>query len=392
MKSAENPTRSMTGVSVSRSGVRPIHVALFTTTFDVSGAERVLAHLALGLAARNYRVSILGLQRRSGALETLLHGTNVVFRSFDVRTQWDPRPLWKLRRFLRDEHVDVLYTFLFHPLVIGRIVGRWAGVPLVLSSQQTMEWERPHEVWLNRVTARWCDCVVAVSHNVQTYLEQKVHIPLEKLTTIYNCVDVAAFTPDQPVLPDRPHVATIGFAARLVPEKDFETLLQAFARLAAERPGVRLRLAGDGPLRDKLQGSIASMGLSDRVELLGQVENMVAFHRSLDVYVQSSHIEGLPCAVLEAMSTARPVVATGVGGNADAVAEGVTGFLVPPRSPELMAERFASLIDDPPLARAMGDRGRERVLELFSAEGMVRNTEELIDRLRHRTLQTGVFM
>ncbi|MFN8058444.1 MAG: glycosyltransferase [Vicinamibacterales bacterium] len=355
-------------------------VLLLTTTFDVSGAERVVAQTATGLAARGYRVIVACLVPRSGALAALLQGTGVETVSLDMRSKIDPGPVWRLRRLLRRERVDVVYTFLFHAHLVGRVASRLARVPLVLSSQQAMDWETTAQVRLNRWTARWCDYAIGVSARVEDYLADVVRIPRVKLVTIYNCVDLDAFPFIEAAPPAPGSPVVIGSAARLAPEKDHDTLLAAIARLRDEGLAVRLLLAGDGSERTRLEALTARLGLTDAVEFLGHVSSMRAFHESLAIYVQSSHVEGLPVAVLEAMATGRPIVATRVAGNEEALVDGETGMLVAHGSVAAMTDALRSLVVDEGRRRAMGLAGRRRVESLFSAEHMVETTDALIRR------------
>jgi glycosyltransferase involved in cell wall biosynthesis len=362
------------------------HIVLFTTTLDASGAERVVALLADGLSTLGYRVSVIALQRRSGALAKLIKQPNVRVQDFGASSYFDLGVASRLRRWLDAERVSVLYTFLFHAHVLGRYAGRHAGTPCVLSSQQTVAWGGRTRRMLERWTMRWCDCIVAVSKSVRDDLVEELAVPPDRVRVIANAIDVASFAPKTRPF-DRSgstEPITFGSASRLVVERDHESLVRGFALARRSMPQIRLRLAGTGPLLSRLESVARSEGVSNAVAFLGQVDDVREFHDGLDVYLQPSKAEGLPCAVVEAMAMRRPVVATDVPGNRDAVAAGTTGWLIPPGSPETWAAALIEAASDSPRAVAFGIAGRERAEALFDARLMIDSTVQLIEELRSR--------
>lgn len=356
-------------------------IVFLTTAFDVGGAERVMIHAAAGLRRRGWRVIVAGLEVRTGQVARELQSAGVEVMSLGISRHLGllavPLLAWRLRRL----RADVLYTFLIHAHVVGRLAGALAGTPVLLSSQQVMAWEgRPAE-WLNRLTARWCTRVVAVSHRVQEYLEHDVGLPAWQLTTISNCVDVDRFAMAPP---DFSAPLVVGSVARLSAEKDHESLLVAFVEVRRQRPDARLLIAGSGPERPRLEQRVVALGLGEAVEFLGHVVDVRTVLRQLQVFVQSSHVEGLPVAVLEALASGRPVIAAAVGGNDEAVVDGVTGLLVPPASPAALAQAILRVADDPAFAESMARAGREHVSRFFSADAMVNSTEALLNDLADR--------
>jgi glycosyltransferase involved in cell wall biosynthesis len=360
-----------------------VHVALLTTTLDVSGAERVVAALADGLIQADYRVSVVALQRRSGALTRLVRNPNVSMLDLGVRGAWDVGAIGRLRRWLLAERVSVLYTFLFHAHLLGRCAGRLAGVPHILSSQQVANWGGSGRRALERLTAHWCERIVAVSDGVRIDLIQRMHVPADRVRVIFNAVDVDAYhSRTRPFEQPRPAGQVVfGSASRLAPEKDHASLLQGFAMAVRNRPDLRLRLAGDGPLEARLRREVQTLGLQRHVEMLGQIADVASFYDSLDVYVQPSRTEGLPCAVVEAMAMSRPVVATDVAGNRDAVVPGVTGLLIPAGSPQAWAAALTSIAGDVAYAQRLGAAGRQRAVEMFDAKAMIASTLCMLEEL-----------
>jgi glycosyltransferase involved in cell wall biosynthesis len=169
-------------------------------------------------------------------------------------------------------------------------------------------------------------------------------------------------------------VLTVG---SLTPQKDQATLLEAFARVARTRDEARLLIAGEGALRADLERRRDALGLGDRVRFLGDREDVADLLEACDLFVLSSVREGLSVTLLEAMRAGRAVVATDVGGNAEAVARDVTGRIVATRDPRALAGALESLLGDPARREAFGSAARARFAERFTAERMVRETEAL---------------
>jgi glycosyltransferase involved in cell wall biosynthesis len=209
----------------------------------------------------------------------------------------------------------------------------------------------------------------------------RMGFPEERVDVIFNAIQVATYTPATRPFDRAGQQIVVGSASRLAPEKNHESLIQGFALARRTTPGLILRLAGTGPLAPRLAAVVAEQQLTDCVELLGHVEDVRGFFESLDLYVQPSRTEGLPCAVIEAMAMKRPVVATDVPGNRDAVVHGSTGWLIAPNSPEAWANAISEALRDRPRAIALGEAGRRRAEELFDSEAMVTKTLHLLKRL-----------
>jgi glycosyltransferase involved in cell wall biosynthesis len=194
-----------------------------------------------------------------------------------------------------------------------------------------------------------------------------------KIEVVHNGVDDGLFFPssDRRELRRDLGLSQEGFywvsVCRLVPEKGAAELLSAFARLARSSTRAKLLLVGDGPEAASMERRFMEEGLADRVVFAGRCrpEKVARWLRAADAFVLASHNEGLPNVVLEAMACGLPVVATDVGGTGEAVFEGVSGLLVPPRDVEALAEAMTRISEDPELAAGFGAAGRTRVERYF---------------------------
>jgi glycosyltransferase involved in cell wall biosynthesis len=296
----------------------------------------------------------------------------------------DVRILPRLARLLCRERIRILVTFMFHPTLLGRVVGWLCRVPVRISSERVMAWEGRGRRLLNRWTIPLATHVVAVSERVAAYAAREFRIPPDRLSTIVNGVDLDHF---RPVTRERgANAPTLGCTARLHRKNDHATLLRAFAGLSARWPEARLLLVGRGPEEPRLRKLADALAVSSRVDFLGEQPDVAPSLAQMDVYVQASAAEGMPNSVLEAMATGLPVVATAVGGTPEVVADGETGLLVPPGDPVALAAALETLLANPVMTKAFGRAGRARVEAHFGEKLMLQRVETLLDRLVERHL------
>jgi glycosyltransferase involved in cell wall biosynthesis len=227
--------------------------------------------------------------------------------------------------------------------------------------------------------------VIAISDAVRAF-HIRAGLPAEKLITIHYGLDSvpdvpSELTPAEAGIPDdAPLLLAVG---RLIEQKDHATLLDAFARVAAARPGTRLAILGWGRLEDETRARIRRLGLDESVVLPGRVEPRDWLQRA-DVFVHTSRWEGFGIVLLEAMLAGLPVVATRVSAIPEIVVNAETGILVDPGDVSGVARALAELLDDATVRRAMGDAGRRRAEEEFSVARMELATARVYEQALRR--------
>jgi sugar transferase (PEP-CTERM/EpsH1 system associated) len=222
---------------------------------------------------------------------------------------------------------------------------------------------------------------VALSPDLQAYLRDAIGVRQDRIEQIFNGVDCETFAPATlrnaiPGCPfNGPQYRIVGAVGRLDPVKNHVGLVQAFAQAIRRRPALaetmRLIIVGEGDERARIEAVLKDVGIRDLAWLPGERQDIPAVLRGLDLFVLPSIGEGVSNTILEAMATGLPVLATDVGANADLVADGITGSIVPPGELGTFGEGIARYAADGTLSRAHGRAGRLRVEQRFSLERMV---------------------
>lgn len=278
--------------------------------------------------------------------------------------------------------IDLIHTHNSGPHFYGALAGFLTRRPIIHTKHGRNEPVNRRKVLLNRFSSFLTRRVIAVSRNAAEVCTEVERVPPAKVSVIHNGVDISLFdrgdgfgaVPGQPV--------QLGVVARLAPEKDHLTLLRACTVLKNRGVPYHLLIVGDGPLRSDLEQQACDMGLAGHVAFSGVSHDIAALLRQFDIFVLSSLTEGISLTLLEAGATALPIVATAVGGTPEVVVDGVTGFLVPPQQPEVLADRLMHLIQDLQLRVTLGANGRKRVVDQFD----IRRTAACYEQVYHEIL------
>src|SRR5262249_3712122 len=274
-------------------------------TLDRSGAEKQMVLLAKGLPRDRFRVEVAALTRL-GPLEAELDAAGIPVTAIGKHLKLDPLALVRLARFLEAGAFDVVQTWIFAANTYGRVASRMAGVPVVVVAEMAVDlWKGRFERFVDRRLATWCDRLVGNSHAVVEFYRQ-LGVPGDRLAMIYSGVE-----DEEPPAVDPGAVrASFGFpsgaplvlfAGRLAEQKRVDDLLKALDLLQHVQPDVRTLIAGDGPLRGRLEETATAYALDGRVRFLGHRDDVPRLLAAADMLVLPSSYEGLPNVVLEAM-------------------------------------------------------------------------------------------
>lgn len=349
-------------------------------SLNVGGAQKLLPLFAQAVRDVDVELTVATLfPSRVGELAAELESLGARVRGFPGRRLLDPLRAARLIRFLRRGRFDVLFTHLTASNILGPLAGRIAGVPTVATLHsiapapprfQTFErWALRHVTSCNVAVGQ----AVAAAHRETVAGARCVVIPNPVEQTQPLADDDRLAMRRELIGTERVMLASVG---RLRPVKGFADLLVAFAELRRSRPEAALVIAGTGPLETELRSRIDDLGLRGHAHLVGLRDDVPRLLAAADVYVCSSHHEGLPLSLLEAMEAGLPVVATDVGDVRSVVVDG-TGVVVPPRDPDAMAGALRQLLEDSGRLRATGAAARRHVHHNYRVDEWARRLIEL---------------
>lgn len=363
-----------------------IDIAYIIPRPEIGGAERQLLKLLQSIDKGRFRTHVLCLDGSGSLMPEYVAAADSV-HVIGRRHLFDIRALARTIETIRNIGPAVCHTYLYIANLFGGWAARLAGVPKVVASQRGLGIDPQHsrlkrvEQWLmNIVIAQFADTLTANSQAVSARMADVGWRPVE---VIYNGIDESECPSSGPDVRSRlgfPEGATLlATIARLDPKKDLETLLRAFSRVEHAHPAIDLVVIGGGfdAYEKRLQALADQLRIADKVHFLGFRSDALELLAACDVSLLSSLTEGLPNAVLESMLLGKPVVATAVGGVPELITHGVEGLLVAPGDCRQMAANVLTLIEDPHLARKMGQRGRARARSQFGLSTMVHRSTGL---------------
>lgn len=369
----------------------PERLAHIIPTLDQAGAEKQMTTLACELKRRGWDVHV-GVLTRDGPYRAVLEEAGVPVFLVSKRGKVDLGALVRLQRWLQEIRPAIVQTWLFAANVYGRLAAKKAGVPHILASERCVDlWKAWWHFWFDRYLGRWSKYIIVNSSGVAEFYKSK-GLPQQKLVVIPNGIGKL----EKPTgsrralllelgLPEGARL--LGIVGRLWPQKGLRDAIWAADLLKRIRDDVHLLIVGDGPERRALERYCENLEITDRVHFLGHRPDALRITSQLDVFWNTSRYEGQSNSLMEAMSLGVPVVASDIPGNRDLVVHGQTGFLVT-RGPEFragVAKFTKKILEDPELARRLGEAARERMEKEFSVERMVAAYETLYRALLEGT-------
>lgn len=372
-----------------------VKIIYLITDLITGGAQRALYQLVAHLDDSRFEVTavvcLYPTEHSGGQLMMAerIRSLDIPVVDLGMKPKWRVDALAKLYRLLRQEQPVILHCWMFHANLLGRLIGRMARVPLIITGRRNVKIGSQSRERLKRWTRHWDDHITAVCETArQAEIEHTAVLP-EKVTTIYNGIELAQFHPTNSVaaqtlrhsleLPSDARL--VGTVCRLHPQKGLAHLLHAVPQVLAHIPTAHFLIAGTGELRAELEAQTQQLGITNQVHFLGERRDVPDLLAGLDLFVLPSLWEGMPNVVLEAMAVGLPVVATAVDGTLEIVKQHETGLLVPPADEQALADAIIALLSDSTRAKSMGDAGRQRIETHFSLTTTVQQTEALYDRL-----------
>lgn len=326
----------------------------------IHGVTRLLLSWVSEFRKTNIELSLCVLRTDAGT-----QGFYHLDAPIDVlnRGKVDPRTIIDLYRIIKRDNIQVLHCHGYGASVFGRIVGIITGCPVVLHEHMVDPdipfYQKIADKILSSLTTRG----IAVSHAVKTFMTDVRHIPEDKVFVLHNTVSsdfCNTYTEEQKNeyvkkynIPGNKRL--VGILGRLDPLKAHTDFLLAAKEVLKVVPNAYFVIVGEGELRGELEDYASQLGIQNDVSFLGFCENVKEVLCLIELLASSSLTEGLPLNFLEAMAQSKPVVATSVGGVPEVIVEGETGFMVPVRSPDKLADKIVILLQDDELRNRMGE-------------------------------------
>jgi glycosyltransferase involved in cell wall biosynthesis len=390
-----------------------VRVLQFVSVFAIGGTERQVVNLAQGLDRSRFDLHFACFDR-CGAFLGDIEATGSPLTEYRIDCLYSGKTLRQQLRFarnLRQHRVDVVHAYGFAANTFAVPAARLAGARAIVASiRDTGDHLTPAKRRAQRMACRLADAVLVNADAVKRQLIGEGYAA-DRISVIGNGITLSRFghggedgrlRRELGLVDGAPLVAVFSRLNRL---KGIEYFLEAAAVVAGRFPQARFAVVGEdpilhagaivsGPYKRELVAYAARLGIGDRVTFTGFRLDVPKLLAEVAVSVLPSLSEGLSNAILESMAAGVPVVATAVGGNPEAVQDGVTGLLVPPRDADSLARAISTLLEDRDLAARLGRAGRQRVVERFSDERMVRETEQfylaLLSRKGFRVAASGL--
>jgi glycosyltransferase involved in cell wall biosynthesis len=362
-----------------------LRVVQIIDDLEIGGAEKLVVSLARQAGAVGLDLTVVSLNSASDqVILDELTACGVKYDFFPAAHLLNLKRFFSLIRYLRRGRFDLVQCHLGYANIVGVLSARLAGLPVIATLHSTgnlADYPHPAIFWLEGQILRWlAQRVVAVGQTVADAFRPRLH-PKE-IRVIFNpAPSPMSFTSQQrrAVRQDLgidvswPVLISVG---RFAPPKGYHDLVEALALLRETHPHFVMLMAGDGPLFDEIRQAAVQKGLEGQIRFLGFRDDVPLLLAASDIFVSSSHWEGLPLAVLEAMQAGLPVVATGVGDIPYVVGRDA-GIIVPPHAPQHLAQAIASLLEAPGRRAEMGRAAQERVRQEYAPQAWMQKMMRL---------------
>jgi len=359
-------------------------ILLLTTHLNIGGIASYITSLAKALKARGEDVFVAS---SGGTLVPELEKLGISHISLNIFTKSELSPkvlkaIFEVSKIVKRFDIDVIHAQTRVTQVVGFFASGLCKAKLVTTCHGFFRRNIGRGLF-----PAWGKRVIAISPAVQGHLIDDFRVDKNRISLIYNGIDVKKFLKDfseeeKDSLKDRFGIkkgfCTIGTIARFTPDKGHDVLLYALREILKKKPSIQLVFVGDGKERSKIVALTEELNLSDNVVFVSTQLNTADVLSIIDVFMFTpKRKEGLGIALLEALASGRAVVATNVGGISNVIEDNINGFLVPPSRPEELVEPVLRLLEDRGLYKRMSHTARQKVIEKFSIEGMVDRVQAL---------------
>jgi glycosyltransferase involved in cell wall biosynthesis len=356
------------------------------TSLEGGGAEFIIPDIARVIMDLGHELHVFALKPRDRMTEPRLIEAGIPYTLMSNREASKYASIYRYAKAVRASRPDLIWTSLSQATRVGQVVAGMFGIPVV--SWKHSSDAKAHILRNQRRSKLW----IADSRDVALYLEDTMGVEKNRIATwpVFNpAVSTTPISRWNGTGPLR-----IGSCGRLHPQKNYDLLIRAIDRIRREEPQVYERLdvsiAGDGPLRDELQKLIVSLGLQNKIRLVGWISDVPAYLQTLHLFLQPSVYEGMCLSAHEAMAAGLPIVATPVGELRRSVQPGLTGVLLEGDIVSGLGAAIRGFIAHPELLAVFGDNAREYVQRTMGAGAFAANGAEVLRRIEQDVMKAPV--
>lgn len=358
----------------------------------VGGGQKHLHSLVQGLNKEQFNVSVVVSD--DGPLYKKLMNEGIKVFCTDIRKNFNPFTLLKLYKILKVNKIDVIHTHGTVAGVWGRLAASLARTPVIIYTLHGIHYLNSHNrifkqifILIDQILSKFSDKIICVANSDQKKGYEYKLFEKGKSIVIHNGVDIKEFKFNKKAKAKKAEFninsdsPVIGIVARLHVQKGYHFFFEAIKLVKEKFSNVKVLVIGDGPLLFELKEQVLRLKLTDNVIFTGTRDDIPDLLSIMDVFVLSSLWEGMPLTVLEAMACKTPIVATNVDGVSEAIQEGKTGILVPPKNSKKMANEIINILEDKEFRKALGERARKALVKNFPLKKMVREISDLYAQL-----------
>lgn len=368
-----------TGKIMRRNSLNIIHI---DTETGWRGGEAQVFELCKGIHERKHKQTVI--VQPDSELAKKIKGIGIDVFELNMRGEWDFRAMRALRQLFRAKPADICHAHTAHAHSLALLATWGREIPRVIVTRR-VDFAVGKNV-ISKKKYKRTNHIIAISNGVKDVLV-KCGVDWNKISVVSSGIDLKKFDKDiskgkfreEFSIPEDAFL--VSNIASLTDHKGHTFLIDAAELVCEQHSNVFFLIAGEGELQEQLQMQIIDNGLLGKVRLIGFRRDIESLLIDSDLFVMSSHLEGLCTSILDALLMQVPVVATNTGGIPDIIVDNQTGLLVPPKDPASLAESIGRMIDDEPLRKELARHGKDRVIKCFSNDQMVSGTEEIYFRI-----------
>ncbi len=367
---------------------KKIKIMFIAGELGIGGLERVVTNLCKHLNKNKYHVTACCINLK-GEFADELEKDNI---KVHLVSQNNSKPnyfaFWKLKNILNQVKPDIVHTHNTDAFIDGAIASILAKVPIIVHTDHARVFpDKKRYMLMEWFLSHFTDKIIAVSNETKENLIRYERINRNKISIINNGIDGKIFdvkincNKKQKELKLEKFDCIVGLGVRLTKQKGIINLIHAAPEVLTKFPRTAFVIAGLGILRKQLEDEVKKMKLQSNVFFLGPRLDMPEILQLLDIYVLPSDWEGLPLVILEAMAAGKAIIATDVGGNSVAIEDGRSGYLVPPKTPSILAEKICELILNIDKRKKFGESAKKKFFNEFSIEFMIKEHEKIYKQI-----------